>query len=106
MYAIRSIVWDLRSRETNFSKICYLRSDKCFWRIVSRINECETAHCEIYEIKFIQPQRLMKKRQTFQYRKDFGHFFHILEHDKCQVSTYKGPEDVLTVFVEVIRSAL
>ena len=48
----------------------------------------------------------MKKRQTFQYRKDFGHFFHILEHDKCQVSTYKGPEDVLTVFVEVMSSAL
>ena len=48
----------------------------------------------------------MKKRQTFQYRKDFGLFFRILEHDKCQVSTYKGREDVLTVIVEVIRSAL
>ena len=48
----------------------------------------------------------MKKRQTFQYRKDFGHFFRSLEHDKGQVSTYKGPEDVLAVFVEVIRSVL
>ena len=47
----------------------------------------------------------MKNRQTFQYRKDFGHFFRILEHDKCQVSYYKGPEGVLTVIVEVIRSA-
>ena len=36
----------------------------------------------------------MKKRQTFQYRKDFGHFFRLLEPDKCQVSFYKGPEDV------------
>ena len=105
MYAIGSIVWDLRSRETNFSKIGYLRSDKCFWRIFSRINECETAHCEIYKIKFLEPKRLMKKRQTFQYRKDFGQFSRFLEDDKCQVPNYNGPEDVLTVIVEVIRSA-
>ena len=47
----------------------------------------------------------MKKRQTFQYKKDFGHYFRILEDDKCQVPNYNGPEDVLTVIVEVIRSA-
>ena len=105
MYAIGSIVWDLRSRETIFSKIGYLRSDIGFWPIFSGIIECDTAHCGNYKIKFLGPKRLMKIRQTFQYRKDFGHFFLILEHDKSQVSTYKGPEDVLTVIVEVIRSA-
>ena len=105
MYAVGSIVWDLRSRETIFSKIGYLRSDKGFWPIFSRIIECDTAHCGNYKIKFLGPKRLMKKRQTFQYKKDFGHFSSFLEDDKCQVPNYNGQEDVLTVFVEVIRSA-
>ena len=48
---------------------------------------------------------VVEKRQTFQYRKSFARFFPIIERGKGQVSTYKGPKDVLTVIVEVIRSA-
>ena len=34
------------------------------------------------------------------------YFSRIIEHDKCQETIYKGPQDVLITIVQLIRSLL
>ena len=51
-------------------------------------------------------QKVLKKRQTFHWKKHFGHFFCTIEHEKCQETKYKGPQCILTFIEQLIRTFL
>ena len=56
-------------------------------------------------MRLLKTQIFEKKRQNFQWRKDFFAFFsRIIKHDKCQATFCKGPQGKLTSIVKMIRS--
>ena len=68
-------------------------------------------YCACYKIISVTPKSLLKtqlseKRQSFQRKKKLTEFSPLIEYDKPQGTNYNGPQGILTITVEGIRSIL
>ena len=71
-------------------------------------------HCGSYRILFVTPKRLLEthiflknKEGSLSSEKNvLAYFARSFEHDKYQGTLHQGPQGVLTLTVEVIRSIL
>ena len=111
--------------ETNISKNSCFHDDKSFWHVFPRIIDCDQHQGTIYkgpqniltftlehlsehflDLRGCWKHKVFKKRQFFQWRKNFGLFSSFYRTWKAQGTVYRGPQDVSTTIVQMMRTFL